>query len=200
MQIDAKMVKELRDKTGLGIMDCKNALTEAEGDMDKAVEILRKKGLKVAAKRSGRETKQGIIEPYIHTGGKIGVLVELNCETDFVARTGEFQQLARDIAMQVAAADPKWVGPDDVPEEEVEKEKAIYADQAAAEGKPEKVVPKIVEGKLRRYYESVCLLEQSYIKDPDRKVKDVITEQIGKIGESIRVGRFVRMVLGEDQE
>ena len=198
MQINAKMVKELRDKTGLGMMDCKNALADADGDMDKAVEILRKKGLKVAEKRAGRETNQGIIEPYIHTGGKIGVLVELNCETDFVARTEEFKQLAKNIAMQVAASDPQWLTPEDVPEEERKKEEAIYADQAASEGKPEKVVPKIVEGKMRRYYESVCLMEQSYIKDPDKKVKDIITEEVGKIGESIKVGRFVRMVLGQD--
>jgi len=196
--IDAKMVKELRDKTGLGIMDCKQALAETGCDMEKAVEYLRKKGLSVAAKRLGRETRQGVVESYVHMGGKIGVLVELNCETDFVARTDEFKQLAKNLAMQVAAADPKWISPEDVPKDVLEREGAIYAEQAASEGKPEKIIPKIVEGKLRRYYETVCLLEQSYIRDQDKKVQDIINEAIAKTGENIRVGRFTRFVLGED--
>jgi elongation factor Ts len=197
-EINAQMVKELRDKTGLGMMDCKQALSETGGDMEKAIEHLRKKGLAVASKRAGRETRQGLVEAYIHMGGKIGVMVELNCETDFVARTPEFKQLARDIAMQVAAADPKWLGPEDVPKDVLDKESAIYSEQAAGEGKPEKVIPKIVEGKVRRFYETVCLLEQSFIKDQDKKVQEVISEAVAKTGESVKVGRFVRYVLGED--
>ncbi|HOO57236.1 MAG TPA: translation elongation factor Ts [bacterium] len=200
MDITAKMVKELREKTGLGMMDCKNALCECEGDMEKAIEHLRKKGLKVAEKRSGRETKQGIIESYIHLGGKIGVLVELNCETDFVARTDEFKALARELGMQVAATAPKFVSSEDVPEELIAKEKAIYAEQVIAEGKPEKVVEKIVEGKIRRYFEEICLLEQTYMRDGDKKVQDVLNDFIAKTGESVRVGRFIRFVLGEDDQ
>ncbi len=198
MEITAQAVKELREKTGLGMMDCKQALAECGGDVEKAIEHLRKKGLKVASKRAGRETRQGLVEAYIHMGGKIGVMIELNCETDFVARTDEFKALARDLAMQVAAADPKWIDPSGVPAEVVEKESAIYADQVKAEGKPEKVIPKIVEGKMKRYYETVCLLEQSYIRDQDKKVQDILNEAIAKTGENIRVGRFVRYVLGED--
>ncbi len=198
MEITAQAVKELREKTGLGMMDCKQALAECGGDIEKSIEHLRKKGLKVASKRAGRETRQGLVEAYIHMGGKIGVMIELNCETDFVARTDEFKALARDLAMQIAAADPKWIDPSGVPAEIVEKESAIYADQVKAEGKPEKVIPKIVEGKMKRYYETVCLLEQSYIRDQDKKVQDIINESIAKTGENIRVGRFVRYVLGED--
>lgn len=197
MAIDAKMVKELREKTGLGIMDCKEALTETNGDMEKAVEVLRKKGLAVAEKRAGRETKQGLIEPYIHMGGKLGVLVELNCETDFVARNPEFRELARDIAMQIAAADPKYLDPESVPADVLEKEQAIFSEQAAGEGKPANIIPKIVEGKIRRYYETVCLVEQSFVKDPDKKVKDVVSEKVAKLGESIKIGKYVRIVLGE---
>lgn len=197
MEITSKMVKDLRDNTGLGMMDCKKALQECDGDMEKAVEVLRKKGMKVAEKRAGREASQGIIEAYIHTGGKIGVLVELNCETDFVARTDEFKLLARDLAMQVAATNPKWLAPEDVPEDVLEKEKSIYAEAAAGEGKPEKVIPRIVEGKLRRFFEDVCLVEQSFIKDSDKKVKELIIDQVAKIGENIKIGRFTRMVLGE---
>lgn len=197
MGIDAKMVKELRDKTGLGMMDCKDALTETDGNMEKAIEILRKKGMAVAEKRSGRETKQGMVESYIHMGGKLGVLVELNCETDFVARNPEFKELARDLAMHIAAADPKYLDPESVPADVLEKEKAIYAEQAANEGKPEKVVEKIVEGKLRKFYETVCLVEQGFVKDPDVKIKDLLNEKVAKIGESIKIGKFVRMVLGE---
>lgn len=197
-EISAQMVKELREKTGLGIMDCKQALAETGGDMEKAIEFLRKKGLKVASKRAGRETSQGIVDAYIHMGGRIGVLIELNCETDFVARTDEFKRLARDFAMQVAAADPKWIAPSDVPQDIIGKESAIYSEQALAEGKPEKIVPKFVEGKLRRFYETVCLLEQSFIKDQDKKVQDILNEAVAKTGENIQVGRFIRFVLGEE--
>ncbi|MFA6451133.1 MAG: translation elongation factor Ts [bacterium] len=198
MEITAQTVKDLREKTGLGMMDCKVALKESDGDIEKAIEYLRKKGLKVADKRSGRETRQGLVESYIHMGGKIGVMLELNCETDFVARTDEFKALARDMAMQVAAANPTWVAPANVPADVIEKESAIYADMVKAEGKPEKVIPKIVEGKLLRFYETVCLLEQSYIKDQDKKVQDILNEAIARTGENIKVGRFVRFVLGED--
>lgn len=197
-EISAQMVKELRGNTGLGIMDCKQALAETGGDMEKAIEFLRKKGLKVASKRAGRETSQGIVDAYIHMGGRIGVLIELNCETDFVARTDEFKRLARDFAMQVAAADPKWIAPSDVPHDLIDKESAIYSEQALAEGKPEKIVPKFVEGKLRRFYETVCLLEQSFIKDQDKKVQDILNEAVAKTGENIQVGRFIRFVLGEE--
>jgi elongation factor Ts len=198
MEITAQAVKGLRDKTGLGMMDCKQALQEAGGDAEKAIDILRKKGLKVADKRSGRETKQGLIGSYIHMGGKIGVLLELNCETDFVARTEEFKALAHELAMQVAAANPKWLCPADVPAEIVEKEKVIYAEQCAAEGKPEKAIPNIVEGKLNRFYETVCLTEQGYVRDQDKKISDILNEAIAKTGENVRIGRYARFVLGEE--
>lgn len=199
MGIDANTVKELREKTGLGMMDCKKALEETGGDMEKAIEFLRKKGLKVAEKRAGRETKQGLIESYIHTGGKIGVLIELNCETDFVARTDEFKGLARDMAMQVAAADPKWLFPENVPQDVIDKEKAIYEEQCRTEGKPDKVIPNIVEGKLKKYFEAVCLNEQGFIKDQDHKVKDVLNAFIAKCGENVKISRFVRLVLGGEE-
>jgi elongation factor Ts len=186
MAITAQMVKELRDATGLGMMDCKEALNECAGDMEKAIEYLRKKGLKVASKRGDRASKEGVIDSYIHLGGKIGVMVELNCETDFVARTQDFKDLAREISMQIAAADV------------IEKESSIYTEQTLAEGKPEKVVPKIVEGKLKRFYEDVCLLEQSYIRDQDKKVSDILSAAIAKTGEMVRVRRFVRYVLGQE--
>ncbi len=192
------MVKELRDATGLGMMDCKEALNECAGDMEKAIDYLRKKGLKVASKRGDRASKEGVIDSYIHLGGKIGVMVELNCETDFVARTQDFKDLAREISMQIAATDPKWISPEDVPADVIEKESAIYTEQTLAEGKPEKVVPKIVEGKLKRFYEDVCLLEQSYIRDQDKKVSDLLSAAIAKTGEMVRVRRFVRYVLGQE--
>ncbi len=192
------MVKELRDATGLGMMDCKEALNECAGDMEKAIDYLRKKGLKVASKRGDRASKEGVIDSYIHLGGKIGVMVELNCETDFVARTQDFKDLAREISMQIAATDPKWISPEDVPADVIEKESAIYTEQTLAEGKPEKVVPKIVEGKLKRFYEDVCLLEQSYIRDQDKKVSDILSAAIAKTGEMVRVRRFVRYVLGQE--
>jgi elongation factor Ts len=198
MAITAQMVKELRDATGLGMMDCKEALNECAGDMEKAIEYLRKKGLKVASKRGDRASKEGVIDSYIHLGGKIGVMVELNCETDFVARTQDFKDLAREISMQIAATDPKWISPEDVPADVIEKESSIYTEQTLAEGKPEKVVPKIVEGKLKRFYEDVCLLEQSYIRDQDKKVSDILSAAIAKTGEMVRVRRFVRYVLGQE--
>ncbi|HOC92967.1 MAG TPA: translation elongation factor Ts [bacterium] len=198
MAITAQMVKELRDATGLGMMDCKEALNECAGDMEKAIDYLRKKGLKVASKRGDRASKEGVIDSYIHLGGKIGVMVELNCETDFVARTQDFKDLAREISMQIAATDPKWISPEDVPADVIEKESAIYTEQTLAEGKPEKVVPKIVEGKLKRFYEDVCLLEQSYIRDQDKKVSDLLSAAIAKTGEMVRVRRFVRYVLGQE--
>ncbi len=198
MEITSQMVKDLREQTGLGMMDCKKALTDANGNMEEAVEILRKKGLKVAEKRSGRETSQGIIESYIHTGSKLAVLIELKCETDFVARNEDFKALARDLAMQVAAAAPQWVAPEDVPADIIEKEKAIYAELCKNEGKPDAVIPKIVEGKIKSFYSQVCLLEQPFVKDSDRAVKTVLADAVGKIGENIKIGRFVRLVLGAE--
>jgi elongation factor Ts len=194
--ITAVMVKELRDITGTGMMECKKALAESHGDMEKAVDILKQKGLAKAAKRAGREASQGVIASYIHMD-KLGVMVEVNCETDFVAKTDDFKTLARDIAMHVAAANPFYVTPGDVPEEVLNKEKDIY--RAQIEGKPENVVEKILEGKVNKYYEEVCLTEQVFVKDPEgkKKVRDLITESIGRIGENILVRRFERFQLGE---
>jgi elongation factor Ts len=197
MEISAAVVKELRDKTGAGMMDCKKALGETGGDLDKAVDYLRQKGLAAAAKRAARLAADGAVGAYVHPGGKIGVLIEINCETDFVARTTEFQALLKDIAMQVAAANPRYVKRDEVPAEEFEKEKQIYRQQALESGKPEKVVDKIVEGKIERFYSEVCLLEQSFIKDPDKKVFEIVNEAIAKMGENIQIRRFARYHLGE---
>jgi elongation factor Ts len=197
--ITAEMVKELRTKTGAGMMDCKRALQETNGDMEKAIEYLREKGLAAAAKRAGRAAAEGVIEAYIHLGEKLGVLVEVNCETDFVARTPEFKEFARDIAMQVAAANPQYVSPDDIPQEVLDKEREILRAQTLNEGKPEKVVDRIVEGRLEKFREEVCLLEQPFIKDPEKKVKDLLTEKIARIGENIIIRRFVRFQLGETQ-
>ena len=194
--ITADAVKQLRDKTGAGMMDCKAALTEAGGDMDKAVEILRKKGLASAAKRAGRATNNGLIGHYIHMGGKVGVLVEVNCETDFVARTEDFQTLAKELAMHIAAADPKYVKREDIPAEELEKEREIYRAQFAGSGKPANVIDKIVEGKLESYYSTVCLLDQPFVKQNDKSIKDLLTDQIAKIGENISIRRFSRYQLG----
>lgn len=195
--ISANLVKELRERTGAGMMDCKKALVEANGDLEKAIEILREKGLAAAAKRSGRTTAEGLVEAYIHGEGRIGVLLEINCETDFVAKTEEFKELAKDIAMQIAAAKPLYVSRNDIPEEEIEKEKSILKAQALNEGKPENIVEKMVEGRIEKYYKEVCLLEQPFIKDPDKSVEQLITEKIAKIGENISVRRFVRYELGE---
>lgn len=197
MDITSSMVKELRDKTGAGIMDCKRALQETEGDFEKAVEYLRKKGIAAAAKRTGRETKEGLITSYIHPGGRLGVLVEVNCETDFVARTEVFQNFTKEIAMQVAATNPLAIDRETLSEESIEKEKEIYREQAISQGKPEKIINRIVEGKLTKYYQEVCLLEQPYIKDTDKSVKDLLTETVAQLGENITLKRFVRFRLGE---
>src|SRR5919106_6380503 len=196
-KITAEQVKQLRDKTGAGMMDCKTALTEAGGDMDKAVAILRKKGLASAAKRAGRATKDGVIGHYIHMGGKVGVLVEVNCETDFVARTDDFQRLAKELAMHIAAADPKFVRREDVPAELLEKEKEIYRAQFASSGKPANVIDKIAEGKLESYFAQACLLEQPSVRDPNVSVKQMIANASAKTGENVTVSRFVRFKLGE---
>ncbi|MCZ6622269.1 MAG: translation elongation factor Ts, partial [Deltaproteobacteria bacterium] len=190
-------VKELREKTGAGIMDCKRALLESVGDLEKAVDYLRQKGLALAARKEGRGAAEGHVGAYIHGGGKIGVLVELNCETDFVARTPEFQNLLKDVAMQVAAASPQYVRREDVPLEETEREREIYRLQAQDMGKPQKVVDKIVNGKMEHFYSEVCLLEQEFIKDPDRQVEDLIREVVTKVGENIQVRRFARYHVGE---
>jgi elongation factor Ts len=202
MSISATDVKDLREKTGAGMMDCKKALTEAAGDIEKAVDILRKKGLSAAAKKSDRITSEGLVGSYIHAGGKIGVLLEVNCETDFVAKTPEFQELVKDICMQIAAANPKYVRREEVPEAELAREKEIYKDQARQSGKPENILDKIVEGKLDKFYGDVCLMDQLFVKDPEGKlkVKDLITNKIAKIGENISVRRFARFQLGEGLE
>ncbi|HHW92520.1 MAG TPA: translation elongation factor Ts [Firmicutes bacterium] len=196
--VTAAQVKELREKTGAGMMDCKKALLESNGDLEKAMEILREKGLAAAAKRAGRVTGEGIIDSYIHAGGKIGVLVEVNCETDFVARNQQFKEFAHNIAMQIAATNPSYVSIEEVPEEVVAREREILRQQALNEGKPEKIVDKIVDGRLAKFYQEVCLLEQAYIRDQDRTVKDLLAEQIATIGENISIRRFVRFVLGEE--
>ena len=197
MEVSAAAVKNLREKTGAGMMDCKKALTESGGDLDKAVDYLRQKGLAAATKKASRTASDGAIGAYVHPGGKIGVLVELNCETDFVARTAEFQNLLKDIAMQIAAANPRYIRSEEVPSEHLEKEREIYRRQALESGKQEKVVEKIVDGKIDRFYSEVCLLEQSFIKNPDQKVADILTEAIARLGENIQVKRFSRYQLGE---
>jgi len=200
MEVTAQMVKELRERTGAGMMDCKKALVEKNGDMDKAIEYLREKGLAAAAKKAGRIATEGVIESYIHGGGRIGVLVEVNCETDFVAKTPEFRELAKEIAMQVAASRPEYVEKADVPEEVIAKEREIFRQQALNEGKPEKVVDRMVEGRIEKFYKEVCLMEQPYIRNPDITVRQLIAEKIAKIGENIKVRRFVRYELGEGLE
>jgi len=190
--ISASQVKELRQLTGAGMMDCKKALTETNGNMEKAIEYLREKGLAAAAKRSGRIATEGLVESYIHGGGRIGVLIEVNCETDFVAKTDEFKELVKDLAMQVAASNPLYVSREEVTQEVIDKEKSILRAQALNEGKPEKIVEKMVEGRIEKFYKEVCLLEQPFIKDPDKSVKDLVTEKIAKIGENIQVRRFAR--------
>lgn len=197
MAISAGMVKELRERTGAGMMDCKKALVEADGDMERAAVILRERGLAAAAKRAGRIASEGLIDSYIHLGGRVGVLIEVNCETDFVAKTDEFKQLVKDLAMQVAASKPMVVRREEVPAEAVEQEKAVYRAQALNEGKPEKIADKIVEGRLEKFYQQVCLLEQPFIKDQDKTVNDLVTESIALIGENISVRRFARFELGE---
>jgi elongation factor Ts len=197
MEIIAKMVKELRDKTGAGMIDCKKALEHTQGDMEKAIVYLREQGILQAAKKSSRVTKDGLIYSYIHPGSKLGVLLEINCETDFVARTDDFKNLAKDMAMQIAATNPLVVKREELNPEVLEQEKSIYRNQALNEGKPEKILDKIVEGKLEKYFQEVCLLEQSFIKDQNRTVQDHLKEAIAKLGENITVKRFMRFRLGE---
>ena len=197
MEISANVVKELREKTGAGFMDCKKALAETGGDLEKATDYLRQKGIAAAAKKASRVATDGAVGAYVHPGGKIGVLVEINCETDFVARNAEFQSLLKDVAMQIAAAAPRFVRREEVSSEELDREKTIYRQQALESGKPEKIVDKIVEGKMERFYSEVCLLEQAFIKDPDRKVSEVINDAIARLGENIQVRRFARYHLGE---
>ena len=197
MDVSASAVKELRERTGAGMMDCKKALAESGGDLQKAVDYLRQKGLAAAAKKADRLAADGAVGAYVHPGGKIGVLVEINCETDFVARTAEFQALVKDIAMQVAAANPRVVRREEISPDELEKEKAIYRQQALETGKPEKVVERIVEGKIERFFSEICLLEQSFIKDPDKNITNVINDAIARLGENIQIRRFARYHLGE---
>lgn len=197
MSLDMDAVKELRARTGAGVLDCKKALSECGGDVEKSVDYLREKGLAKAAKKVGRTAAQGLVFSYIHTNGKIGVLVELNCETDFVARTDEFQKLGHEIAMQIAAANPLYVSPEEVPAGDLEREKEVYRNQALEEGKPAHIVDKIAEGRVNKFYEETCLLEQNYIRDPDRKIKDMVIENIAKMGENIVVRRFARYSIGE---
>jgi len=200
MSISANLVKELRERTGAGMMDCKKALTETRGDLEKAADYLRERGLAAAAKKAGRVATEGLVESYIHGAGRIGVLVEVNCETDFVAKTEEFKAFARDIAMQIAAAKPEYVRREEVPAALVEKERAILRVQALNEGKPEKIVDMMVEGRIEKYFKEVCLLEQPFIKDPDTTVGQLLTEKIAKIGENINIRRFARYELGEGIE
>jgi len=197
MAVDAKLVKTLREMTGAGMLECKSALEEANGDLELAVEILRKKGVAKAAKKAGRETKEGLIHAYIHAGGRIGVLLELNCETDFVARNELFKELANEIALQIAAMKPQYVKREDVPREVVEKEGEIAREAAIAEGKPAHIAEKIAEGKLEKFYKEVCLYEQPYIKDDKKTIEELVKEYIAKIGENIQVRRFCRYELGE---
>jgi len=198
LNITPELVKTLRDRTQAGMMDCKEALKEADGDMDKAVEYLRKKGLATAQKRAGRTTSQGQIGSYIHAGGKMGVMVEVNCETDFVGRTDQFGEFVHNIAMHIAAANPVCVRREEVPSEVVEKEKEIYRAQAKETGKPDKVIEKIVEGKLDKFFKDSCLLEQAYVKNPDITITDYLNDTIVQTGESITIRRFARFVLGEE--
>jgi len=197
-EITAEMVKLLREATNAGVLDCKKALTETGGDFDAAVEILRKKGLATAAKKASRDANEGLIGTYIHPGSKVASIVEVNCETDFVARTDEFQQLARDLAMHVTAARPLWVAREDVPANVVAKEREVYGEQMANSGKPAQVIERIVDGKLDKWYSEVCLLEQPFIKDPDVTIKDLLTNRIASLGENIRVRRFSRLEIGAE--
>lgn len=197
MEISATMVKELREKTGAGIMDCKEALSASEGSIEDAVDYLRKKGLQAAEKRSSRATREGVVHSYIHGGGRLGVLVEVNCETDFVARTDDFQELCKDLGMQIAASNPKYVSMEQVPQEAVAKERSILEEQARQSRRPENVIARIVDGRMQKYYQEVCLLEQPFVKDPDRTVNDILRDHIAKLGENISIARFARFVLGD---
>ena len=198
MNITSAMVKDLREKTGAGMMGCKEALTASDGDIEKAIDFLRKKGMSAATKRSSKAAKDGTVSSYIHMGGKIGVMVELNCETDFVAKTDNFQAIAKDLCMQVAATNPTYVSPEYIPEDAIEREKEIYKSQLLAEKKPEKIWDKIIEGKLNKYYEEVCLVNQKFIKDDSITIKTLINSMIAKTGENIIIRRFSRFQLGEE--
>ncbi len=198
MNITAKMVKDLRDKTAAGMMDCKKALTDTGGDMEKAVDLLRQKGLAVAAKRAGRATNQGVVETYIHAGGNLGVMIELGCETDFVAKNDDFRAFARDIAMHIAALNPVAVTREEVSPEVVSREKEIYVQQALDSGKPEAIVEKMVTGKIEKFLSEICLLEQQYVKNPDLTVQDLLNELVGKMGENISIKRFARFQVGTE--
>ncbi len=200
MNITAKMVRDLRTRTGAGIMDCKKALSETNGDVETAIQFLREKGLRASELKSGRAASEGLVVSYVHPGNRIGVLVEVNCETDFVARTDQFQNLAKEIAMQIAAAKPKYVNKDDVPESILNSEKAILRTQTLEEGKPEKIVDKIVEGRLGKFYSEMCLLEQGYIRDADKTVRQLLQDSIAQLGENIIVKRFSLYVLGQDSD
>src|SRR4030043_756386 len=197
MEISVKLVKKLRQRTGAGVVDCKKALEEAKGNVDAAIDYLRRKGLATAAKKAGRIASDGLVSSYIHAGGKMGVLVEVNCETDFVAKTEDFQTFVKNIAMQIAAATPQYIRKEEIPGEVLEKEKDIYRTQALEGGKPQKVIDKIVAGKIERFYSEVCLLEQTYIKDSDLTIKELLEAMIAKIGENISIRRFSRFQLGE---
>jgi elongation factor Ts len=200
MQVTPKQVKELRERTGAGMMDCKRALVESKGDIEKAIELLRKQGMATAAKKAGRVAAEGVVGSYIHAGGRIGVLLEVNCETDFVARTDDFQALVKDLAMHIAASDPRFVNRDEVTVEVLERERSIYREQALESGKPESVVDRIVEGKLEKFYSESVLMEQAFIKNPDVTVQELVTETIAKLGENIQVRRFSRFQVGEGIE
>ena len=200
IEISAKLVQELRTATGAGMMDCKKALAESEGNLEKAVELLRKRGLATAAKKSGRVTSEGLVASYIHGGGKLGVLIEVNCETDFVAKTELFQQLVKDISMHIAASNPTYLKREDVPADVIAKEREIYRAQLAESKKPENVIEKIIDGKLEKFFSEVCLNEQPFVKDPDRTVQQLVTDAIAKLGENLNIRRFVRFVLGEGME
>lgn len=195
-EISATLVKELRDKTGSGIMDCKQALKENAGDIEKALDFLRKKGLATAQKRSGRDAKEGVVQSYIHMGGKIGVMVEVNCETDFVAKNEDFQEFAKNVAMHIAAAAPMGLGPEEIPESVIAREREIYRERALEQGKPANIIDKIVDGQVEKFYKDSCLLSQPYIKDPKLTITDLLTETIAKIGENIKIRRFARFQLG----
>ncbi len=196
-EVTIDMIRDLRERTGAGMMDCKKALVESKGDVEQAIDSLRKKGLATAAKKASRAAEQGLVEAYLHHNGKLGVLLELKCETDFVARTDLFKDLAKDICMHIAWANPQYVSKDDVPEEVVLREEAVEKDRARAEGKPEAILDKIVQGRLSKFYEGICLLEQAFIKDDSKKVKDVVTEKVAVLGENIVIGKFSRLALGE---
>ena len=197
MEISIEQVKDLRQRTGAGVSDCKAALTESKGNMEAAIDYLRRKGLATAAKKAGRIATDGLVSSYIHAGGKMGVLVEVNCETDFVAKTEDFQTFVKNIAMHIAAANPQYIRREEIPEEVLERERAIYRTQAQDAGKPQKVIDKIVEGKLERFYSEACLLEQTYVRDPDLTIKEFLDAMIAKVGENISIRRFARFQLGE---